>query len=113
MERKIILSNDVLSKTIQQVYAIVGGDNDQPNLLADACKHANLLIHETTYTQTVLDKVGAAPMHSSAKMVAEFAESIKLPNLIATHLSTRYHDTQGVQMIQDEIAQYYHGHFFW
>ena len=107
-----ILSQDVLIQNTQSVYAIVGGYNDQPELLSNACQDAALLIHETTYTQAVLDKVGAAPMHSSAKMVAEFAESIQLPSLIATHLSARYHDAQGVQSIGDEIAQYYHGNFY-
>ena len=107
-----ILSQDVLIQNTQSVYAIVGGDNDQPELLSNACQDAALLIHETTYTQAVLDKVGAGPMHSSAKMVAEFAESIQLSNLIATHLSARYHDAQGVQSIGDEIAQYYHGNFY-
>ncbi|CAG2159746.1 unnamed protein product [Oppiella nova] len=89
-----VLSQDVLIQNTQSVYAIVGGDNDQPELLSNACQDAALLIHETTYTQSILDKVGAGPMHSSAKMVAEFAESIQLPNLIATHLSARYHDAQ-------------------
>lgn len=107
-----ILSQDVLIQNTQSVYAIVGGDNDQPELLSNACQDAALLIHETTYTQTILDKVGAGPMHSSAKMVAKFAESIQLPNLIATHLSARYHDAQGVQTIGDEITQYYHGNFY-
>ena len=107
-----VLSQDVLIQNTQSVYAIVGGDNDQPELLSNACQDAALLIHETTYTQSILDKVGAGPMHSSAKMVAEFAESIQLPNLIATHLSARYHDAQGVQTISDEIAQYYHGNFY-
>lgn len=107
-----IFNQDIIIQTTQHVYAIVGGDNDQPRLLADKCKDADVLIHETTYTQAVLDKVGPGPMHSSAKMVAEFAQNIQLPNLIATHLSPRYHDQAGVQAIQDEIAQYYQGLFF-
>lgn len=107
-----VFNQDVVMEITQQVYAIVGGDNDQPERLANNCKDADLLIHETTYTQAVLDKVGSGPMHSSTKMVAEFAESVKLPHLIATHLSPRYHDIHGVQSIHDEIAQYYHGKFF-
>ncbi|MCH5142009.1 hypothetical protein JMU72_14490, partial [Mammaliicoccus sciuri] len=81
-------------------------------LLKNACRNVALLIHETTYTQAVLDKVGSGPMHSSAKIVAEFAQMMSLPNLIATHLSARYHDADGVQKIHDEIAEYYHGHFY-
>ncbi len=107
-----LLSQNYLHTVTQQVRAIVAGDNDMPELLAKPCQSAAVLIHETTYTQAVLDKVGASPMHCSAKMLAEFAESVKLPNLIATHLSPRYHDQTGVKAIHDEIAQYYQGNFF-
>nr|WP_174506262.1 ribonuclease Z [Acinetobacter sp. Marseille-Q1620] len=110
--KQIFLSQDYVQTSIQQVQAIIAGDNDMPELLSDACKTANVLIHETTYTQAVLDKVGKSPMHCSAKMLAEFAESTSLPNLIATHLSPRYHDKQGIQTIHDEIAEFYRGHFF-
>ncbi|ESK55260.1 ribonuclease Z [Acinetobacter tjernbergiae DSM 14971 = CIP 107465] len=66
---------DFIQIQTQRVHAIVGGDNDRPELLAQACQDAQLLIHESTYTQTILDKVGSGPMHSSAKMVAEFKQS--------------------------------------
>lgn len=64
---KTLKAQDFIKIQNQQVHAIIGGDNDQPELLADACKDAQLLIHESTYLQTVLDKVGKGPMHSSAK----------------------------------------------
>ncbi|SOB78142.1 ribonuclease Z [Marinobacter sp. LV10R510-11A] len=37
---------------------IVAGDNDDPTLLAGACKGSHVLIHEATYTQDVADRVG-------------------------------------------------------
>lgn len=107
-----MLNQDLVLENTQQVYAIVGGDNDQPNLLAQQCKDADLLIHETTYTQAVLDKIGAGPMHSSAKMVAEFAESIKLPNLILTHFSPRYHDEMGMAQLEQEAREFFSGQLF-
>ena len=61
---------DFIQTQTQRVHAIVGGDNDSPELLAQACQDAQLLIHESTYTRAILDKVGSGPMHSSAKMVA-------------------------------------------
>jgi ribonuclease Z len=109
---QLLHGKDFVIENTQHVSAIVSGDNDQPELLKDACRNVALLIHETTYTQAVLDKVGSGPMHSSAKIVAEFAQMMSLPNLIATHLSARYHDADGVQKIHDEIAEYYHGHFY-
>lgn len=107
---QVIHSKDVLDLSTQTVKAIISGDNDQPELLSDACKDADVLIHESTYTQATLDKVGSAPMHSSAKMVAEFAESVQLPNLILTHFSARYHDASGMALIEQEAKQFYHGH---
>ena len=104
-------SADYLQTQTQQVHAIVGGDNDQPELLAQACQTAQLLIHESTYTQTTLDKVGKSPMHSSAKMVAEFAQQQHLSNLILTHFSPRHQDRAGQQAIADEVSQFYKGNF--
>ncbi|NNP75366.1 MBL fold metallo-hydrolase [Acinetobacter sp. Ac_3412] len=96
----------------QRVHAIVGGDNDRPELLAQACQDAQLLIHESTYTQAILDKVGLGPMHSSAKMVAEFAQQQSLSNLILTHFSPRHQDSVGQQAIAEEVRQFYQGNFY-
>ncbi|WP_111892777.1 ribonuclease Z [Acinetobacter sp. MB5] len=98
--------------TSQQIHAVIAGDNDQPELLNDVCATANLLIHEATYTQAILDKVGTTPMHSSAKMLAEFAEKVHLPHLILTHISARYHDAQGSKTLKAEVEQYYSGQFW-
>lgn len=109
---KTLKSADYLHMQTQQIHAIVGGDNDQPKLLANACKDAQLLIHESTYTQAILDKVGSGPMHSSAKMVAEFAQKHNLGNLILTHFSPRHQDQIGQKAIADEVHQYYQGNFY-
>lgn len=106
---QIFKSQDYVICTQQQVHAIVGGDNDQPSLLKQACQTTDLLIHEATYTQEVLEKVGASPMHSSAKMVAEFAEK-HIPHLILTHFSPRYHDK--MHLIEKETRTYFNGVFF-
>lgn len=111
-EGQTLKAQDFIKTQNQQVHAIIGGDNNQPELLADACKDAQLLIHESTYLQTVLDKVGKGPMHSSAKMVAEFAEQQSLCNLILTHFSPRHQDKAGQQAITEEVCQFYKGHFY-
>ena len=80
--------------------------------MAQACQDAQLLIHESTYTQAVLDKVGKGPMHSSAKIVAEFAQQQHLSNLILTHFSPRHQDGAGQKAIADEVHQYYQGNFY-
>ena len=108
----VLQSQDFVEVTTQHVKAIISGDNDQPELLHQACKNADLLIHESTYTQETLEKVGASPMHSSAKMVAEFAELVRLPNLILTHFSPRYHGAKGIALLEQEAKQFYTGQLF-
>ena len=90
---------------------VIGGDNDRPLLLREACVGAQLLIHESTYTDTVAKKVGSAPQHSSAKMVAEFAQSATLPNLLLTHFSARY-ESESIEQIRAEAEQYFEGELF-
>lgn len=69
---------------------IIGGDNDQPELLASALETSDLLVHEATFTEDVLAKVGPQYMHSTAAMVARTAQQAGLANLILTHFSQRY-----------------------
>lgn len=69
---------------------VVSGDNDQPELLAEACRGVQLLVHEATYTEEVLQQVGPEPQHSSAERVARFAQHAGVPALLLTHFSPRY-----------------------
>ncbi|ENX41711.1 ribonuclease Z [Acinetobacter sp. NIPH 2100] len=110
--RQTLKAVDFTQLQIQRAHAIVGGDNDRPELLARACEDAQLLIHESTYTQAILDKVGPSPMHSSAKMVAEFAQQQGLSNLILTHFSPRHQDSAGQQAITEEVQAFYQGNFY-
>jgi len=95
---------------------VIGGDNDTPALLRDACMDADVLVHEATYTFDVAEKVGPTPQHSSAKIVAEFAEEVSLPNLILTHFSSRYQDdvsrSPSIADIRTEAEKYYRGKLF-
>ncbi|TWI69688.1 ribonuclease Z [Pseudoduganella lurida] len=84
---------------------IVAGDNDRPGLLAEAAIDADVLVHEATYTEPILAKVGPAPQHSSAQMVARFAETAALPNLVLTHFSPRYQDHHGPLTLADVAAE--------
>ncbi|KPQ27083.1 MAG: ribonuclease Z [Marinobacter excellens HL-55] len=95
---------------------IVGGDNDTPALLKDACAGTHVLIHEATYTQDIADRVGPWPQHSSAQQVAKFAQSAELPNLVLTHFSSRYQSAPGgtphINQLAAEALQHYKGHLF-
>ena len=85
-----IKANDLLNLARRPRKIIVGGDNDQPKILESALVDCDVFIHEATFTEDVLAKVGPKYQHSTAKMVAEQAEQSKTPNLILTHFSQRY-----------------------
>ena len=93
----------------QQVCALIGGDNDTPALLQAACDGVQVLVHEATYTQAIADKVGAFPMHSSAKQTAEFAYQAAIPNLVLTHFSARYNNAEALEPLLNEAKRHYHG----
>lgn len=109
---QILHSHDFVQNQTTQVKAVIAGDNAQPDVLTQACQNADVLVHEATYLQAVLDKVGPGPMHSSAKLVAEFAEAINLPNLLLTHFSPRHHGEAGQADIEAEVKAHYGGALF-
>jgi ribonuclease Z len=94
---------------------IVGGDNDTPALLADEAKAADVLVHEATYTEDVLAKVGPGPQHTSAKRVGQLAADATIRNLVLTHFSPRYQDQKGgvsLSDIESEAREVYKGKLF-
>ncbi|MBN7771339.1 ribonuclease Z [Marinobacter daepoensis] len=113
---RLLRSDDYTHQYRTARKMIVGGDNDTPDLLQEACKGAHLLIHEATYTQDVADRVGPWPQHSSAQQVARFAHSAGLPNLVLTHFSSRYQSAPGgsphINQLAAEALQHYKGHLF-
>lgn len=84
---------------------VVGGDNDMPGLLAAEAAAADMLVHEATYTEDVLCKLGPAPQHSSAKRVARFASAAKIRNLVLTHFSPRYQEQKNKLSLSDIEAE--------
>lgn len=94
---------------------VIAGDNDQPDLLNEACAEAQVLVHEATYTEEMAEKAGDVG-HSYAKLVAAFAESIKLPSLVLTHFSPRYqfssHASPSIEDIRKEAEGAYSGSLF-
>lgn len=92
---RLLKAEDYMLSQQQQLKVVLAGDNDCPQLLSEAVSDAAVLVHEATYTQAVLDGVrrradGFDPQHSSAKQVAEFAQTTAIPALILTHFSARY-----------------------
>jgi len=113
---QVIDGNDFLSAPRTPLGIVVGGDNDKPELLYDACADVQVLVHETTYTQEGLDKAGPDPQHCSSALLAKFAENRKLPNLIMTHFSPRYRFEPDVDNsisdLENDAKKYYQGNLY-
>lgn len=105
-------SADFVDTQVDTAVAVLGGDNAEPAMLHEACQGAQLLVHEATFTQDALDKVGPGPMHSSARLLAEFAQSVEMPNLILTHFSARHQNEQGMAALTAETRAHYRGNAF-
>ena len=84
------------------------------HLLLIALQESDLLVHEATFTEDVLARVGPQYMHSTAAMVAKTAENAKLKHLLLTHFSQRYRSGSGakeysVNDLYKEAKLYYQG----
>jgi ribonuclease Z len=112
---RVLRAADWLLASRKARTIIVGGDNDTPDLLLDAARTAEVLVHEATYTEDVLLKVGPGPMHSSALRVARMAARAGLRNLVLTHFSPRYQDGEGplsMGALEAEARSAYAGRLF-
>lgn len=108
----VLSATDFRIAQTERAALVVGGDNDTPSLLAEACKGAQLLVHEGTYTEAISQKVGPGPTHSSVQQVAQFAAGANMPNLILTHFSPRYDNAEGMRELEAEARQFYPGQLF-
>jgi len=112
---KLVAANYLLSENAPRKW-VIGGDNETPALLAEACADCDVLVHEATCTKDVAEKKGSEFSHSAAASVAEFAERVGLRNLVLTHFSSRYHGTHNkrgsLEDIRKEAAAYYSGNLY-
>jgi ribonuclease Z len=116
---RLLRAEDFLLPPRKARKIIVGGDNDKPELLVQEARDAEVLIHEATYTEDVLQKVGPGPQHSSARMTARAAAAAGVPNLVLTHFSPRYQEHGDEQRgpltmaaIEEEAKAVYGGRLF-
>lgn len=116
-EGRLLRSEDYLVPGRPPRVIVVGGDNDSPELLTDACRNAQVLVHEATFSQADLDDDRSSFGHSTAAAVGGFAHQVGLPNLVLTHFSARYQadGTRGassIEALRAEAAGVYRGRLF-
>ncbi|MFT7684215.1 MAG: ribonuclease Z [Moritella dasanensis] len=113
---RIICAKNYLLPIQDPRKIIISGDNDDPSLLSQIAKTANVLVHEATYTQDIAIKVGKGPQHSYAKLVAQFASDVGLDNLVLTHFSPRYQNainsSPSIVDIENEARTVYNKNLF-
>lgn len=105
------LSEEYVTTSTAVLRAVICGDNDNPELLWDACEDCHLLLHEATYHNAFADKAQEYG-HSYAEQVARFAEQRKLPHLVLTHFSSRYSAQSGphsVATLRKEAQAHFSG----
>lgn len=110
---RLLHGSDYLRPSRPPRRVIVCGDNDNPELLADAATGADVLVHEATFTQAVVERTGVTFGHSTAAAVARFAEAAGVRNLVLTHFSARYQNdprrSPSIDNVRDEALAHYSG----
>jgi ribonuclease Z len=104
---------------------VIAGDNSDPTGLLGRAPGAQLLVHEATFTEAVVESLGGDRGHSPAGRVGAAAEAAGVDNVILTHFSPRYaypskdrggdggaSDETSIEAIAEEAAASYSGNLF-
>lgn len=112
--QELLDPKDFMLEPIHGRKIIISGDNAQPDILANSLNDLDLLIHECTYTQEVFDALPVKVLHTTAKELGVAVQTYGVRNLIATHISPRYHKdgTFTPEMIYEEIKASYNGEVY-
>ncbi len=113
-DSRTLQGTDYLRASRPPRRVIVCGDNDRPELLAGVAQGVDVLVHEATFTEQVVERSGLTWGHSTAAQVARFAELAGVRNLVLSHFSARYQANPARSPCLDDIRQeamaHYHGH---
>ncbi|NLL95277.1 MAG: ribonuclease Z [Thermoplasmatales archaeon] len=86
---KGVVPEEVLGPAKPGMRIVISGDTVPTPAIAEACRGADLLIHEATFMGSERD-VADATGHTTAGAAAEIAKAAGVRHLILTHISNRY-----------------------
>jgi ribonuclease Z len=114
VEGKTLNPKEFMLEPIKGKRVIIAGDNSKPEIMGEHLRDLDLLVHECTYTQEVYENLKVEILHTTSKDLGEAASKFGVKNLIATHISPRYHKDGKftIKMIEDEIKEAYDGNLF-
>jgi len=92
VSNKIIKPSDVMGEKRRGKKIGVSGDTRPTKKLEEFFRGCDYLIFDSSYADELKEKA-ADYCHSTAKEAAQLARNAKVSNLILTHFSTRYDDT--------------------
>jgi len=93
---KTVKSEEVLGDERIGVKIVYSGDTKHNENLINFSKNADFLIHESTYSEIDKDKA-IENYHSTSKQAALIAKQANVKNLILTHISVRYKNTEDLK----------------
>ncbi len=83
---------------------IIAGDNRDPQRLLDQTGSVQLLVHEATFTEEVVEHIGSDRGHSTGARVGRAAAEVDIGTVILTHFSPRYGPSGASGSTVDDLA---------
>lgn len=93
---KIIKPEQVLGEERKGRQIVYSGDTRPCASMVEFAREVDVLIHESTF-QEALKERAVETCHSTAQDAARIAKDARVKNLILTHISTRYQDTDQLE----------------
>jgi ribonuclease Z len=90
---ELIHPEQVLGKARKGRRIVYSGDTMPCETMINFSKEADVLIHESTFDESLKDRA-VETGHSTSAEAARIAKDAEVKNLILTHISTRYLDTE-------------------
>ena len=98
---RTIMPSMVMGPPRKGLKVVISGDTRPTERLAQAAKHAAVLVHEATLDSSLLEGAKSHG-HSTAREAGEVARDSEVDQLVLTHISNRYDDAS---VLEDEARE--------